>query len=113
MEVQLQELIEQIKKDGVGAAETEAEEAEGSGAKMREIKFAGNQVIEVDESDLPDQKRQEAEAKKVQNAGIVAAGVLGTLNVALVGAYVFGLKRARPKLFSDVAKKFSKLTRKS
>jgi len=38
---------------------------------------------------------------------------LGTLNVALVGAYVFGLKRARPKLFSDVAKKFSKLTRKS
>jgi len=95
------------------SAETEAGEAKGSGAKIREIKFAGNQVIEVDESDLPDQRQQEAEAKKVQNAGVVAAGVLGTLNVALVGAYVFGLKRARPKLFSDVAKKFSKLTRKS
>lgn len=116
-----------IEEEGVGDSEegeesseaaaskeaAEADQAKGSGAKMREIKFAGNQVIEVDESDLPDQKQQEAEAKKVQNAGIVAAGVLGTLNVALVGAYVFGLKRARPKLFSDVAKKVSKFTRKN
>lgn len=98
--------------DEEAEAEAEADQVKGGGARMREIKFEGNQVVELGEGDKPDLQQKEVESSNAQQAGAVAAGALGAINVALAGAYVVGLRRARPQLFTKAAEKISSFRRK-
>ena len=93
------------------AAGSESEAAKGGGARIREIQFAGNQVIELGEGDL-DMLQQENDQDTGGEAAAAAAGALGAVNVALAGAYVVGLRRARPQLFAKAAEKISGFRRK-
>ena len=105
-------------KSSKAAASSEAaapkDEKAKAGPRMKEISFAGNQVVELGEGVDPELlKKQENEQNKVQQAGIVAASVLGAVNAALIGAYVIGLRRTKPQLFVKAAKNFSRLRGKN